>query len=65
MTALKRKKQYEMQAEKIGQSRSTLETQVLAIESANMNLETLAAMRAGAEAMKSIHGAMFGLLVIF
>ena len=36
----------------------TLETQVLAIESANMNLETLSAMRAGAEAMKSIHGAM-------
>ncbi|CAD6984098.1 unnamed protein product [Tilletia controversa] len=36
----------------------TLETQVNAIESANMNLETMQAMRKGAEALKSIHGSL-------
>ncbi|KAF9347893.1 hypothetical protein BGX26_000666 [Mortierella sp. AD094] len=56
--ALKRKKQYEGQIEKISGSRLTIETQVMAIENANVNLETMKAMRAGAEAMKGIHGAM-------
>lgn len=36
----------------------TIETQVLAIEGANVNLETMNAMKAGAEAMKTIHGSM-------
>jgi hypothetical protein len=57
--ALKRKKQYEGQVEKISGQRLTIETQVMAIESANVNLETMKAMRAGAEAMKTIHGAMY------
>ncbi|ORY91314.1 Snf7 family [Syncephalastrum racemosum] len=36
----------------------TIETQMMAIENANVNLETMGAMRAGAEAMKNIHGSM-------
>ncbi|RKP39773.1 Snf7 family, partial [Dimargaris cristalligena] len=55
LAALKRKKQYEAEIEKIAGSRLTLETQVLTIESANINLETMNAMRTGAEAMKTIH----------
>lgn len=54
--ALKRKKAYENEIMKIGGSRMTIETQVMAIENANVNLETMNAMRAGAEAMKQIHG---------
>jgi len=57
--ALKRKKAYEDQINKITGSRMTLETQMMAIENANINLETLNAMKAGAEAMQSIHGAMY------
>lgn len=37
----------------------TLETQVNAIESANMNLETMTAMRKGADALKTIHGSLY------
>ncbi|KAF9974772.1 ESCRT-III subunit protein snf7 [Actinomortierella ambigua] len=55
LMALKRKKQFETQIEKILGSRLTIETQVMAIESANVNLETMKAMRAGADAMKGIH----------
>ncbi|KAF9110780.1 hypothetical protein BGX27_005891 [Mortierella sp. AM989] len=58
LMALKRKKQYEGQIEKISGSRLTIETQVMAIENANVNLETMKAMRAGAKAMEGIHGAM-------
>lgn len=36
----------------------TLETQVHAIESANMNLETMKAMRKGADALRNIHGSL-------
>ncbi|KAI9003884.1 Snf7-domain-containing protein [Hyaloraphidium curvatum] len=56
LMALKRKKAYENEIMKIGGSRMTIETQVMAIENANVNLETMNAMRAGAEAMKQIHG---------
>ncbi|CAG8485608.1 16684_t:CDS:2 [Acaulospora morrowiae] len=58
MMALKRKKQYENQIEKIGGARITIEAQVMAIENANVNLETIRAMEKGAEAMKAIHGSM-------
>lgn len=54
--ALKRKKAYEDQIAKISGSRMTLETQVMAIENANVNLETMNAMASGAQAMKAIHG---------
>jgi charged multivesicular body protein 4 len=56
--ALKRKKQYENQIEKISGARITIEAQVMAIENANVNLETIKAMEKGAEAMKAIHGTM-------
>ncbi|KAI8919076.1 hypothetical protein PhCBS80983_g04656 [Powellomyces hirtus] len=56
LMALKRKKAYEEQISKIMGSRMTLEQQVMAIENANVNLETMNAMKAGAEAMKQIHG---------
>ncbi|ORE22734.1 hypothetical protein BCV71DRAFT_240899 [Rhizopus microsporus] len=56
--ALKRKKAYESNIEKINGARMTIETQMMAIENANVNLETMSAMRAGAEAMKNIHGSM-------
>jgi len=55
---LKRKKQFENQIEKIGGARITIEAQVMAIESANVNFETIKAMERGAEAMKTIHGSM-------
>jgi charged multivesicular body protein 4 len=57
--ALKRKKAYEDQVNKISGSRLTLETQVMAIENANVNLETMNAMKAGADAMKQIHGKLY------
>ncbi|KAI9007229.1 Snf7-domain-containing protein [Gaertneriomyces semiglobifer] len=58
LMALKRKKAYEEQIQKIMGSRMTLEQQVMAIENANVNLETMNAMKAGADAMKTIHGAL-------
>ena len=36
----------------------TLETQVNAIENANLNIETMRAMQRGFDALKSIHGSM-------
>jgi charged multivesicular body protein 4 len=59
LMALKRKKAYEDQIQKISGSRLTLETQVMAIENANVNLETMNAMAAGAAAMKQIHGKLY------
>ncbi|CAG8444594.1 8272_t:CDS:2 [Diversispora eburnea] len=58
LMALKRKKQYDNQIEKIGGARITIEAQVMAIENANVNLETIKAMEQGAEAMRTIHGSM-------
>jgi len=55
IAALKRKKIYEGEVEKIGGARMTIETQVMAIEGANVSLETLNAMRLGAETMRNIH----------
>jgi len=58
LMALKRKKAYDQQVEKISGAYMTIETQVMAIESANVNLEAMVAMKSGAEAMKQIHGHM-------
>lgn len=54
--ALKRKKVYEGEAEKIRNQMDGLENQLRSIENANLNLETMKAMKAGAKAMKQIHG---------
>ncbi|CAK7893270.1 vacuolar-sorting protein Snf7p [[Candida] anglica] len=54
--ALKRKKGYESNLMKIENQIDSLETQLTAIEGANLNLETMKAMKQGASAMKQIHG---------
>jgi charged multivesicular body protein 4 len=56
--ALKRKKMYEQQREHTRGARFNLETQLLAIENANVNMETLKAMKAGSQTMKTMHGEM-------
>lgn len=54
--ALKRKKAHEHSFEQTTAQIGTLEQQINAIESANINRETLAAMQKAGEAMKQIHG---------
>ncbi|CAN3374176.1 hypothetical protein DIURU_003997 [Diutina rugosa] len=54
--ALKRKKGYEAQLEKLENQIQSLENQLNTIEGANLNLETMRAMKEGAAAMKQIHG---------
>jgi hypothetical protein len=56
--ALRRKKAYESELDKLAGTRLTLETQVNTIESANLNAETMAAMKKGADALKVIHGTL-------
>ncbi|CAO3660285.1 unnamed protein product [Umbelopsis ramanniana] len=58
LMALKKKKAYDVHIDKINGTGMTIETQVMAIENANVNLETMNALRGGAEAMKNIHGSM-------
>ncbi|KAH8893435.1 vacuolar-sorting protein SNF7 [Thozetella sp. PMI_491] len=54
--ALRRKKQHEHSLEQTQGQIGTLDQQINAIESANINRETLAAMERAGEAMKQIHG---------
>ncbi|TIC00812.1 Snf7-domain-containing protein [Wallemia mellicola] len=54
--ALRQKKAFEGELDRIAGTRLTLESQVNALESANMNLETITAMKKGSDALKSIHG---------
>jgi len=56
--ALRRKKAHEAELDRLSGQRLTLETQVNTIESANINAETMAAMKKGADALKQIHGSM-------
>lgn len=56
--ALKRKKMFEAEIEKLQGARMTLETQVMTLESAHVNMETFQALRSGANQMKAIHGQM-------
>ncbi|KAI4192157.1 MAG: hypothetical protein LQ346_004447 [Caloplaca aetnensis] len=56
--ALKRKKQHEHSLEQTNGQISMLEQQIYSIESANINQETLAAMKNAGAAMKTIHGKM-------
>ncbi|WVR03865.1 vacuolar-sorting protein SNF7 [Kwoniella sp. DSM 27419] len=55
MAALRQKNAYEQELERIAGTRMTLEAQVNAIESANLNAETMVAMKKGADALKGIH----------
>ncbi|KAI0908163.1 vacuolar-sorting protein SNF7 [Ustulina deusta] len=54
--ALRRKKTHEHSLDQTSAQIGTLEAQINAIESANINRETLAAMQRAGEAMKQIHG---------
>jgi charged multivesicular body protein 4 len=54
--ALRRKKAHEHSLEQTVSQIGTLEQQINAIESANINRETLAAMERAGHAMKTIHG---------
>ncbi|ORX83049.1 hypothetical protein BCR32DRAFT_261116 [Anaeromyces robustus] len=58
IAALKRKRAYNNEIEKMMGSRMTIETQIMTIENANTNLTTLKAMKDGANALSSIHGKM-------
>ncbi len=57
--ALKRKKMYENEIEKMMGARMNLETQLINIENASVNVETINAMKTGASALKSLHGNMY------
>jgi len=54
MFALKRKKMYEGEMEKIANVKMTLETQVMNLESAAQNADTFNAMKSGTNTMKKI-----------
>ena len=54
--ALRQKKAFEGELDRIAGTRLTLESQVNALESANMNLETINAMKKGSDALRNIHG---------
>jgi len=53
--ALRRKKAHETEMDRLANTRLTLETQVNALESANINHETMIAMKRGSEALRVIH----------
>jgi Snf7 len=56
--ALRRKKAAENQLDQLAGQRLQLEMQVNTIESANLNAETMMAMKKGSDALKAIHGNM-------
>ncbi|KAL3236077.1 ESCRT-III subunit protein SNF7 [Nakaseomyces bracarensis] len=56
--ALKKKKTYEAQAERMDSQIEFVEQQLYSIESANLNLETMKAMKQVSRAMKAIHSGM-------
>ncbi|ODQ50310.1 ESCRT-III component [Saitoella complicata NRRL Y-17804] len=58
LRALRTRKTLENALDQLASSRQTIETQVYSIENANVNFETMKAMKAGAEAMKTIHKGM-------
>jgi len=53
--AMKRKKLYEKEADKIVNVKMTLETQVMHLESAAQNAETFQAMRLGKDSLQAVH----------
>ncbi|KAF5321698.1 hypothetical protein D9619_000323 [Psilocybe cf. subviscida] len=58
MAALKRKKVTETELDRLAGTRLQLEMQVNTLESANLNAETMAAMKKASDALKVIHGNM-------
>ena len=59
LAALQRKKILEKDLDKWTNTRNTIEQEVFALENANINLETMKAMKAGADAMKGILGPLY------
>ncbi|KAG6812330.1 hypothetical protein H0H92_003414 [Tricholoma furcatifolium] len=56
LAALKRKKATEQELDRLAGTRLQLEMQVNTLESANLNAETMAAMKKASDALKVIHG---------
>ncbi|KAG7097014.1 ESCRT-III subunit protein snf7 [Marasmius oreades] len=56
--ALRRKKAHETELDRLAGTRLQLEMQVNTLESANLNAETMGAMKKAADALKTIHGKM-------
>ncbi|KAF9263458.1 Snf7-domain-containing protein [Marasmius fiardii PR-910] len=56
--ALRRKKGHETELDRLAGTRTQLEMQVNTLESANLNVETMAAMKKAADVLKGIHGKM-------
>ncbi|KAL0577722.1 ESCRT-III subunit protein snf7 [Marasmius crinis-equi] len=56
--ALRRKKAHETELDRLAGTRLQLEMQVNTLESANLNAETMQAMKKAADALKVIHGKM-------
>jgi charged multivesicular body protein 4 len=56
--ALKRKKLYENEINKLQGARITMDSQISALESAVVNIDTFQAMAKGARALKDIRGNM-------
>lgn len=59
---LKRKKMYEKEIDKLQGARVTMDSQIMALESATVNIQTFQAMQSGAQAMKGLRGNMYTLL---
>lgn len=57
-SALRRKNQFEKALEQTSAQMMTVEREISSIETANINKETLDAMRNASKAMKEIHGGM-------
>ena len=55
LTAIKRKKMYEGQVVQISVARDKIDQQIIMIEGATTSLETISALKEGAEAMQQIH----------
>jgi charged multivesicular body protein 4 len=56
--ALKRKKIAEQELDRLAGTRLQLEMQVNTVESANLNSETMQAMKMGSKALEDIYGKM-------
>ncbi|CEP10023.1 hypothetical protein [Parasitella parasitica] len=58
LLALKKRKALEVHIENIHNAQMNIENQIMALENANVNMETFNAMRIGADALKITHGKM-------
>lgn len=57
--ALRRKKANESEMDRLAGQRLQLELQINTLESANLNAETMAAMKKASDVLASIHGNMY------